>query len=59
MRTAAIAALASPATLALLIACQPESNPAGLRLQGLRASWHKADDPPRFSDWSTPVNLGL
>ncbi len=58
MRTAAIAALASPATLALLIACQPESNPAGLRLQGLRASWHKADDPPRFSDWSTPVNLG-
>ena len=58
MRTAAIAALASPATLALLIACQPESNPAGVRLQGLRASWHEADDLPRFSDWSTPVNLG-
>ena len=49
MRTAAIATLVSPATLALLIACQPEANPVGLKLQAMSFA---------NSAWSEPVNLG-
>lgn len=42
--------------VALAIACATESSelPSGVPL----ASLHAADDPPQFSDWSAPVNLG-
>src|SRR5438309_6295468 len=49
MRTTATAALVSSATLALLIACGPESNPAGPKLQAMSFA---------NSEWSGPVNLG-
>jgi hypothetical protein len=39
----------SPATLALLIACQPEANPVGLKLQAMSFA---------NSEWSEPANLG-
>ena len=43
-----------------LAACRGDSTgtaPPGLT-PGLLASRYEGDDPPRFSDWSAPVNLG-
>src|SRR6266852_2422074 len=46
-------------TLALA-GCRDDPNgaPPGAATSSLMASRHQADDPPRFSDWSAPVNLG-
>jgi hypothetical protein len=42
------------------VGCRGDSTgaPGPAATPGLRASSHEAEDPPRFSDWSTPVNLG-
>src|SRR5437016_4366096 len=47
--------------LALALAsCRDDSTSAPTQPvpPGLLASRHAAEDPPQFSDWSTPVNLG-
>ena len=49
MRGASIAELATPVTLALLVACATDPNPAAPKLQAM--SFAK-------SEWSEPVNLG-
>jgi WD40 repeat protein len=36
----------------------PTGTPPGAVTSSLLASRHEADDPPRFSNWSAPVNLG-
>jgi WD40-like Beta Propeller Repeat len=43
-----------------LFACRDDSTGAPTQpvLPGLLASRHAAEDPPQFSAWSTPVNLG-
>src|SRR3989442_15676047 len=43
-----------------LASCRDDSTspPTQPVLPGLLASRHAAEDPPQFSDWSTPVNLG-
>src|SRR5256885_10672660 len=49
MRIAFIAKLSSSATIALLLACEPESDPVALKLQAMSFA---------NSEWSEPVNLG-
>lgn len=49
MRTAAVAALVTPATMALVIACEPAPDPAGPKLQAMSFA---------NSEWSDPANLG-
>src|SRR5438046_10295190 len=47
--------------LALALAsCRDDSTSAPTQpvLPGLLSSRHAAEDPPQFSDWSTPINLG-
>jgi Tol biopolymer transport system component len=41
-------------------ACRGDTTgtPPRVATSSLMASRHEADDPPRFSDWSAPVNLG-
>jgi len=43
-----------------LASCRDDSTSAPTQPvpPGLLASRHAADDPPPFSDWSAPVNLG-
>jgi hypothetical protein len=51
--------LLSAATLGLLaIACGPDASQVPFEPQGFWASHLAFDDPPRFSDWSEPINLG-
>ena len=49
MRGVSIATLASPATIALLVACATDPNPAAPRLQAMSFA---------NSEWSEPENLG-
>jgi Tol biopolymer transport system component len=51
-------ALSSTAILLSLAGCYDESGQRTAALTGIRAAAQTAIDPPRFSDWSTPVNLG-
>ena len=57
MKTTSMATLTSLVALALVLGCESEpgelvTGPAAPELQVV------ADDPPQFSDWSAPVNLG-
>ena len=49
MRTASIARLVQPASLALLVACGSEHDPVAIKLQAMSFA---------HSEWSEPVNLG-
>ncbi len=51
-------AVSSTAILLSLVGCYGESGQRPAALTGIRAAAEAAIDQPRFSDWSTPVNLG-
>jgi len=57
MKLASMCSLTLLGTLSLLLACDTESGdlPSAPALPALQLV---ADDPPQYSDWSAPVNLG-
>src|SRR5713226_6856200 len=58
MRTPPIQAMLLIALALLGCRDDPTGTPPKAAASSLMASQHEADDPPRFSDWSAPVNLG-
>src|SRR6266508_1765443 len=59
MRPQTMCSLGSLAAFALLFGCDQGSRQAPTAPAPLAALAEEQDDgPPRFSDWSTPVNLG-
>jgi WD40 repeat protein len=58
MRTQSPTVLSSTVLLFILAACDAESPARTAAITGVLASEQAGVDAPRFSDWSTPVNLG-